>query len=139
MNRDSIMEELNSEEVKLPTQIPVTLFRKRSNKTTKLINNGSEHNFLKGRNSRFHFDLEEPIFISSISVKTSGYANYKSIDFNWSSINRAYEKSKTIDFHDGSSTVEIREIVNKFSIQPPKSMFSDPRIESIVVYGFTLS
>ncbi|MFL0811615.1 MAG: hypothetical protein K6L76_14440 [Agarilytica sp.] len=131
--------ELVSEEVVSVKPIPIEYFNKRKNRSAKLINNDTEGNFLKGRNSRFEFSFSEPMYISSITVKTKGYPNYKTLEFFWNSIHRISENKEDRRFNEDKATVTVREIVTDFSIKPPKQYFSNPEIESVEVWGLTLS
>ena len=130
---------IEGEEVKSANPIPVQYFNKRNNRSTKLINNENEGNFLKGRNARFEFSFSEPIYISSIQVKTKGYPSYKSLEFSWMSIHSSKETEKQKKFYEDKASIFIREIVTGFSIKPPKQYISNPQIESVIVWGLTLS
>lgn len=118
--------------------IPIHYFSKRNNRTTKLINNESEDNVLRGRNSRFEFSFTEPMYISSITVKTKGYSKYNDLEFSWNSIQRTSEKTVSRKFNEDRASAIIRDIIGAFSIKPPKKYISSPEIESVRVWGMTL-
>src|SRR5690554_1412695 len=130
---------LDDEEVISTNVIPIHCFSKKNNRSTKLINNESESNSLRGRNSRFEFSFSEPMYISSITVKTKGYSKYDDLEFFWNSIQRTSEKSITMKFTEDKTSVSIKEIVTDFAIKPPKKYIANPEIESVTVWGLTLS
>lgn len=130
---------LDDEEVISTKAIPIHYFSKKNNRSTKLINNESEDNFLRGRNSRFEFSFSEPMYISSITVKTKGYSKYNELEFFWNSIQRSSEKLITKKFTEDKASTFIREIVTNFAIKPPKKYISNPEIESVTVWGLSLS
>ncbi len=61
--------------------LPIHLFSKLSNKSTKLINNTDPENYMKGRSQAYRYELKDPVFVSSIEVQTEGYLNYKQLEF----------------------------------------------------------
>ena len=131
--------DLDNEEVISTEPIPIHYFSKKNNRSTKLINNKDDKNILRGRNSRFEFSFSEPMYISSITVKTKGYGKDEELDFYWNSIHRSSEKSLSKKFEEDEASTLVREIVTDFAIKPPKNYISIPKIESVTVWGLALS
>jgi len=52
---------------------------------------------------------------------------------------RTTEKSISKNFNDDKASIIVREVITNFSIKPPKNYLSNPEIESVTVWGLTLS
>ncbi|PCH98231.1 MAG: hypothetical protein COB84_02655 [Rhodobacteraceae bacterium] len=65
------------ENINIPIEdkIPTSLFNKRHNKTTDLINNQSEENYMAGKARPYRFEFTEEVFVSKVRVFTSGYSD----------------------------------------------------------------
>jgi len=135
---NELRSKLSTKEVLTVDTIPITFFSKKNNRSTKLIDNVSQENVLRGKNSRFEFSFNKPLYIASITVKTKGYSNYTNFEFYWSSPNNTTEKSLSKKFSEGEALISLNEIINSFAIKPPKQYLSSPEIESVTVWGFTL-
>lgn len=133
-----IQEKIHGEEVFPNKVIPIDFFIKRGNKTTKLINNEAEGNFLRGRNSRFEFTFVEPVYVSSITIRLKDYSKYKQFEFSWKSLRRTNEESVQGDLNDNCSTIDVKDVVTDFAIKPPREYRGDPEIQSVTVVGLTL-
>lgn len=118
-------------------EIPIGFFSKRSNKTTKLINNADNQNHLSGQNKWFEFNLSEDIFALSIEVHTTGYDRSDSMEM--ISINSTGLESKTKkEFpENGVYKFGINEFVGSISFKPCRAYFVSPTITSVIVRGYT--
>ncbi len=118
-------------------KIEVSLFNKRNNKTTSLINNQSDSNFMKGQGKAYIFELTEPIFLSRIIVTTSGYN--QSSEFKFGVLSADNSKMELVSKNiDGQFTATVNQFSRSFSFKPDSnSIFSDPRtITQVEVWGY---
>ena len=133
------LQEIQGIDLKQPEKIPFELFSKKTNKTTRLINNTESEFFIKGRNDWFKFNLTEPVFVTSVTVSASNY-DYKNCEFRWRTPRKGAESETTVRHSDGQFTFEICDLITEFSFRPDQKYWGmSPRIESVSIEGFTLS
>lgn len=121
-----------------PEPLPVELFNKLSRKSTQLVNNEDETNFMVGRNYAYWFELEEPVFVSEIDVHVNGYSSFSKLEFSWKTQRDSSEQSTKSKIDDDIYSASINDVITAFCLKPPKQWFSDPHLEAVVVYGVTL-
>ncbi|SIS44527.1 hypothetical protein [Neptunomonas antarctica] len=118
--------------------LSIRRFSKKTNKTTKLINNKDSSSYIKGQNRDFGFELLEPVYIHKISISSEGYSSYKSVTFSGETIgNKKFEKKQLIN-SDGSFDIVINNVIKSFEFKPDKDYKSSPLIKSIEVTGLSL-
>ena len=139
-NPSDVLGELQSSELKSSAPLSLSRFNKRTNKTTKLIDNGDPSNFLKGQNREYFFELKEQTFISYIAVHVEGYSQFDSVMFNWTNIVGKENSKKVSKSSRGEYfVVTINDIIGSFSFKPPKKYFFDTQLKMVNVTGLTLS
>ncbi|KPD11414.1 hypothetical protein, partial [Phaeobacter sp. 11ANDIMAR09] len=62
-------------------EVPIELFRKRGNKTTKLVGVNDGQNTIKTRREWSHLELSEPVYVSSIELHTRGFSSFHKVAF----------------------------------------------------------
>lgn len=133
------LQEIQSIDLKQPEKIPFELFSKKTNKTTRLINNHESEFFVKGRNDWFKFNLKEPVFVTKVTISASNY-EYKNCEFRWRTPRKGAEGESSGRYTDGQFTFEICDLITEFSFRPDQKYWgASPRIEAVAVEGFTLS
>lgn len=119
-------------------KISIELFDKTTRKSTQLINNVDPEKFVDSRNQTYQFNLKEPIFANSIEFQLEAYANYKDVEFGFRLARDGSLHSKKYRIGDGTLIVEVNEIIDSFSIKPPRQYGKDTKFKSVVVNGLDL-
>lgn len=119
--------------------LSIRRFSKKTNRTTKLINNEEPSSYIRGQNRGYGFELVEPLYVHRISILSEGYSSYKSVIFSGETIsNKKFEKKKIVN-NDGSFDVVINDVIKSFEFKPDKEYRGSPLIKSVKVTGLSLA
>lgn len=121
----------------VPRPIDISLFSKRSNKTTRLINNSDPNGFIAGKKQWYEYEFESPIFIVKIEIKADGYSNWNDIEFEIDSVDKG-DVSQKCKIKDGASVAEIGKLSRGFKFRLPQRLLSNTKLLSVVVVGLTI-
>ncbi len=123
----------------LPTPHPldVSLFSKRGNKTTKLINSANDLAHVTGQHRWYEFNFEVPVFIQDILIKTSGYSNFNEIEVELFCLDGSRHRD-LVRVTDGNSFAGVGRVAKGFRFRPPSKFLSETKIISVRVVGLTL-
>lgn len=134
---EEIRKNLNEIDTTKTKQIPIELFCNKSKRTTPLINNQSPEANQKGENRWYDIELKEPIYISSITVKTEDYKSYGAADAKWSNAAYKFYSERKTKNSENSFRFEVNNFIDKFSFKPEKAYTGSPKILSINLTGYT--
>ena len=126
----------DSEKTPQPQDIPVSLFTRVKNKTTKLINNTDQIFSVEGQSRWFSFVFVEPIFTDYITVEATGYDDWSSIDFVCEDV-FGDEFKYRVKATDGRFVIDIKHTLLSFKFKPPRKYFTRTRILNVIVKGYT--
>lgn len=70
MTIEENIEELETLKVSAPHEIKLSYLDHRSRKTTKLVGNTCEENYVKGQHRTYEFEFKEPQFVTRIQLST---------------------------------------------------------------------
>ena len=73
--------ELEALKVSAPHEIDVSYLDHRGRKTTRLVSNTSEENYVKGQRRAYEFEFKEPQFVTQIQISTLDYADGNKAEF----------------------------------------------------------
>lgn len=122
-----------------PISIPIDLFHKRTNKTTKLINNASPDFFIDGKHRWFRFEFEKPVYITFINILTEGYDNWNKLSLHYMDIiDDLYDIE--IEYKDNTYSHKIASFVKSFQFRPDSkySFITSQKILNVEVIGCTI-
>lgn len=121
-----------------PKIIPVSLFSKKNNKTTALVNNSKQEFSFEAKQRWFEFEFSESVYVQSIQIVASGYEGWSGV-----SLDLFHVSGNIIEFRsnysDGKFTLEVGRFVNGFRFRPDTrfSLLTNQLISSVVVTGYT--
>jgi hypothetical protein len=133
---NDLLEELKEVEASATSLISVELYNRRTNKSEKLINNDSDHEYQKGKNIHYRFAFIEKLWISKIVIKTENYSSWDKLEFDWYLDGKVF--SSELKIYDGYVFVTINGFIDKFDFKPPKKWSTDPRLLYVKATGFTV-
>lgn len=123
-----------------PKPIPVSLFSRKNNKTTTLVNNANADNTFEGKHRWFEFEFVDYVYVQEIQIHATGYDSWNAI-----SVSIAHVTGKDIELRsnhaDGKFILEIGKFASGFRFRPDTkyTIFTNQLITSVVVVGYTLS
>jgi hypothetical protein len=120
--------------------IPVSLFSRKNNKTSTLINNTKKENAVEGKHRWFEFEFTEYVYVQEIQINATGYDD-------WNAVSLALQQisGKEIDiksnYNNGRFTLNVGRFISGFRFKPDMkfNILSNQLITSIVVTGYTLN
>ncbi|WP_405282058.1 hypothetical protein [Cobetia sp. Ld8] len=122
--------------LKPTTNISFNFFNNQNRKLTKLLN-PSSNSVLQGQSKWYHLSLQEPVFISKITILLSGYSNSNKFDIEYSSKNHNIKAARSIKVNDNTVTIAPNAFVTEFCFKPEKRYLEETTIQKIEVHGYT--
>ncbi|WP_290524722.1 hypothetical protein [Alcanivorax sp.] len=139
MSVDEEIGELETLMASAPHEINISFLDHRGRKTTKLVGNTSEKNFVKGQNRTYEFEFKEPQFVSLIQIDTRDYADGNKASFTCT-YHPSGDKGKVqVANANNAWVVQINGFITKFSIEPPRKYLGDQLLTSVQIKGFSSS
>ena len=119
-------------------QIPLTYFSKRTNKTTKLVNNANPEQSMQGKRTWYPLAFVEPVYISTISIAVSGYRDGKTMEFRFETPDARTAKRTTV-CSENRFQLDLGMFVSSLQFRPDdySSVFTDRMISSVEIIGYT--
>lgn len=129
------LQSLGASAVPLPQNIDLTFFNHRLRKSTQLIGNVSEHNFIKARREWMDFDFVELMYVTTIRVLASGYEQVHELEISYENFLSNVKTEKTANYDGAGFTFRVNAFVGGFGLKPTERLFKDSKITSIEVDG----
>lgn len=128
-----------TDEIPSSKPIPVSLFCRRTNKTTQLINNTESDFSVEGKHRWFDFKFEQPVFIQSVTVETEGYDDWNKVQFEFDHISQKKIAIKVTN-NAGSYFTDVGRVISGFKFKPDEkyTWIRSQKISKVTVYGYTL-
>ncbi len=132
------MDEVAQEGVLRPEVIPVSLFSKKSNKTTALINNSKKDFAFEAKQRWFEFEFSENVYVQSIQIIASGYDDWNAVSLELIHVSGKIFELKS-NFSDGKFSLGVGRFVTGFRFRPDVrfTIFTNQLISSVIVIGYT--
>lgn len=126
---------MSSALVPSPKSISVDFYSRRGNKDERLINaDGSAPFDAKAR--WFSYTFNQPVYLTEISVKVEGYGAGDKFDLEVEHVDGTYHEER-IPVLESAVTLRLGKLCRAFKFKPERKWFTDPRIASVSVRGFT--
>lgn len=110
-------------------------FSHRTRKSTQLIGNTNDNSSIKARREWLSYDLNEPVFITSVTVYASGYELYHEMEISYVDNFTGSTIDSSTRFDGESFTFIVNRFVNGFGIRPSEPFFKSSSVRSIQVKG----
>lgn len=131
----SAFEVIKSALVPSAKEIDISYFSHRHRRSTQLIGNQFEANFIKARKEWMDFDFTELIYVTSLIVFADGYEEYHELELSYEDLLSGNTK-KTSSRYDGEAfNFSIDAFVGGFGLQPSERWFKDSRLTRIEIQG----
>ncbi len=131
----TFLRDLGTSAVPLPRNIDITFFNHRLRKSTQLVGNENEHNFIKARREWMDFDFIDLMFVTSVRVLASGYEDVHELEISYKNFLSNVGTEKTANYDGAGFTFQVNAFVGGFGLKPTERLFKDSKITSIVVEG----
>ena len=135
MNAEKDIEVMESLEVSTPHEINIIHLDHRGRKTTKLVGNTTEYNYIKGQHRKYEIEFKEPIFVSRIKLDTEDYSDGSKANFSCTFSSNGRQSKAQITSAENSWTVPINSFISKFSIEPPRKYLGNQLLKAIKIEG----
>ncbi|SFD05734.1 hypothetical protein SAMN05428997_116157 [Bosea sp. CRIB-10] len=121
-----------------PEVIPVSLFSRKSNKTTALINNSKQDFSFEAKQRWFEFDFSENVYVQSIQIFASGYEDWNAVSLELIHVSGKILELKS-NFSDGKFSLGVGRFATGFRFRPDVrfTIFTNQLISSVIVTGYT--
>ncbi|MEX1198896.1 MAG: hypothetical protein WEB57_13690 [Pseudohongiellaceae bacterium] len=127
--------ELEALKVSAPHEINLSYLDHRSRKTTKLVGNTSEQNYVKGQHRTYEFEFKEPQFVTRIQLSTLDYADGNKAAFTCTYYPSGDKGKVQIANANNAWDVRINGFITKFSIEPPRKYLGDQLLTAVQIEG----
>lgn len=121
-----------------PHAIEFEFFSKRSNKTTKLINNNDTANSIAGKSKWFSFSFEEPMYLTSIDIDCENYDSWNRFELEIQHSDGTKHR-ETISITNNKISLKLGKLSDGFSFKPDSKLFANPLINRVIATGYSLS
>ncbi len=118
----------------VPSDIDIRFFSHKTRKSTALIGNEDEENFIKARRNWLDFDFKELIYVSSIRVYAAGYEDYHEMEMSYEP-DFGDKQTRLSKFAVDHFLFQINDFVRGFGLRPADPMFKTAQIQKILVSG----
>jgi hypothetical protein len=124
-----------STSVPVPKAIPVQFFSRRGNKDERLINaDGSAPFDAKAR--WFSYSFNQPVYLTEITIQVDGYGAGDKFDLEVEHVDGTLHEER-VPVSVSAVTLRLGKLSRGFRFRPEKKWYTDPRISSVTVMGFT--
>lgn len=134
MNIQDKIDEIASESVPSPSQIPFSLLSRPDLKTSQLWIDSPEKVELKSSSKFYEFQFKSPILIVAAAIRVEGYSSYDEFEVRWTTLNGARIVQTATPKEDVVS-FEPNEIIIDFSFRPPSKLLPGKKIVSVTAEG----
>lgn len=119
-----------------PMDIDISFFSHKTRRSTSLVGNGSEDNYVKARRSWLDFDLRDVVFITTIRVHATGYETYHEMELSFVPYLNEEEKKLTATFSDGEFIFHVSDFTKGFGLRPSEAgFFKSAKLTKVEVSG----
>lgn len=115
--------------------IDIGFFSHRARKSTQLIGNTSEDNFIKARRDWMDFDFVDIIYVTKITVFAFGYEDYHELELSFKDYIGGSTKSESVRYGDGEFIFNVNRFIGGFGLRPNERLFKDSKLTRISVEG----
>jgi hypothetical protein len=126
----------NKEDPVKPHPINIDFFLKRTNKTTKLVNNLNPDFSVDGSHRWFEYGFEEPAYLTKISVTSKGYTSWEKFEFEIKHFDGTTHKER-IAVNGDAVEVSLGKLVTSFAFRPDKKWLATTEIMRVEAFGLT--
>lgn len=131
---DSIDED-SSIKLPKPKAIDISFFSHKTRKSTRLIDNASEKNYMKARREWMEFEFTEVIYVTTIEIFASGYEKFHSLDLRYRDLYSDEIRSLNANYENGSFKFAVNRFVSGFGLRPTTSFWKNSNLTSIHLQG----
>ncbi|MBD9621902.1 hypothetical protein IB279_02980 [Ensifer sp. ENS06] len=124
-----------AKELKKPQNIDISFFSHRTRKSTSLVGNQSEENYVKARRDWLDFDFKDIVYVTSIRVYASGYENYHEMEFSFRPYLADEDLKFTSRFASDHFLFEPKDFMKGFGLRPSDPLWKNAKITRILVSG----
>lgn len=124
-----------SRELPKHQNIDISFFSHRTRKSTSLVGNQIEDNYIRARRDWLAFDFREVVYVTSIRVYASGYENYHEMEFSYTPYLAEEEIKSLSKFASDHFLFEPKDFMKGFGLRPSDPLFKNARITRILVSG----
>lgn len=124
-----------AKELQRPKNIDISFFSHRTRKSTSLIGNQVEENYIRARRDWLDFDFKDVIYVTSIRVYASGYENYHEMEFSYTPYLDDKDLKYVSKFSSDHFAFEPKDFMKGFGLRPSDPMFKNAKITRILVSG----
>lgn len=118
-----------------PQNLDISFFSHRTRKSTSLIGNQAEENYMKARRDWLAFDFRDIVYVTSIRVYASGYEDHHEIEFSYTPYLAEEEIRYVSRFSADHFLFEPKDFMKGFGLRPSEPLFRSARITRILVSG----
>jgi hypothetical protein len=118
-------------------EIDASFFSHKSRKSTRLVGSTSTEDTMRARREWLSFDLNEPVYVTSIRVLASGYEEYHEMELSFIDALSGQEMSEKRKFSGSGFAFEPKRFLRGFGLRPdqPWSLLKSQYISRIDVRG----
>lgn len=117
-------------------EIPFNLYKKQGNKTTQLVN--CKQGFaIDGNNRWYEFEFLEPIYITGIEIRSSGYEQWDRFSIEVQHTDETTHQER-IAVNGGVVSLALGKLSRKFRFKPDSKFLSETKINLVKAFGYTL-
>jgi hypothetical protein len=118
--------------------IGLSYLNHRTRKSTKLVSNKDEKNYITSRNKWMSFDFRDMIYLNRISVFCDGFGEFDEMELSAVDSFTGTETRRTARSSDGIFIFELKAFTSGFGLLPPTKFFSKATIKSIQIQGYDI-
>ncbi|MCR6499726.1 hypothetical protein MUO32_11820 [Shinella sp. CPCC 101442] len=115
--------------------IDIGFFSHRARKSTQLVGNSSEENFIKARREWMDFDFIDIIYVTKITVSAFGYEEYHELELSYKDYIVGSTKNEAVRYSDGKFIFNVNRFIGGFGLKPNERFFKDSKLTKITVEG----
>lgn len=119
--------------------IDISYFSHKSRKSTRLIGAADEDDAMRGRREWLSFDLNEPIYLTSIKVFATGYDEHHEMELSVVDALSGDEVKEKRSFGGQGFSFEPKRFATGFGLRPDSTFFKSSYLTKIEVRGIELA
>lgn len=132
---NSVLEELKSVPIPSAKDIDISFFSHRQRRSTQLVGNQFESNFIKARSKWMDFDFTEFIYVTSLKVFAEGYEEYHELELSYQDLLSGNTKIVLARYDGDAFNFKLDAFVGGFGLKPNERWFKDSKLTKIELEG----
>ncbi|OWV77238.1 hypothetical protein ATY76_04690 [Rhizobium sp. R339] len=129
------IQEVEADDLPAARAIDISFFSHRGRKSTQLLGNADEGNFIKARREWMDFDFVDLIYVTEILVHAIGYENYHELELSFQDFISKTTSNLHVKFEGGAFRFRIDRFIGGFGLRPNERWFKDSKLTRIEVSG----